>query len=68
MSMFQFYLNNRIVTAASSSIAVTCVTIALCSDNCLAPIANVTDKTVGIAIGIPPIKSTNKLLIPRRYS
>jgi hypothetical protein len=38
----------RIVTAASSSMAVIRVTIALCSDNCFAPIASVTDKTVGL--------------------
>ncbi len=38
----------RIVTAASSSIAVIRVTIALRSDNCFAPIARVTDKTVGL--------------------
>ncbi len=38
----------RIVTAASSSIAVIRVTIAFCSDNCLAPMASVTDNTVGL--------------------
>ncbi|KAI9299885.1 hypothetical protein BJ944DRAFT_273757 [Cunninghamella echinulata] len=54
------------VTAAISSIAVIRVTIALCSANCLAPIARVTDNTVGIAIGIPPIKRTRTLSIPRR--
>jgi hypothetical protein len=27
----------------------------------------VTDKTVGIAIGMPPMRSTNRLSIPGRY-
>jgi hypothetical protein len=36
------------VTAASSSIAVIRVTMALRSDNCFAPIARVTDNTVGL--------------------
>ncbi|KAJ0885436.1 hypothetical protein HanPSC8_Chr10g0445221 [Helianthus annuus] len=31
------------------------------------PIAIVTDKTVGMAIGIPPIKRINKLSIPSLY-
>jgi len=29
--------------------------------------AMVTDKTVGMAIGIPPMRSTRRLSIPERY-
>lgn len=38
-----------------------------CWDSRCEPIARVTDNTVGIAMGIPPIKRTRRLLIPSLY-
>ncbi|KAL0086950.1 hypothetical protein F4703DRAFT_1543651 [Phycomyces blakesleeanus] len=57
---------HKMVTAAISSMAVIRVTIALCSASCLAPMARVTDKTVGMAMGIPPMSKTSMLSTPRR--
>ena len=41
--------------------------IQTCCERRCDPMAIVTDSTVGIAMGIPPIRSTSKLLIPTRY-
>jgi hypothetical protein len=57
----------RMVTPASSSMAVILVTMALYLASCWAPTARVTERTVGMAMGIPPIKRTRMLLSPRRY-
>lgn len=43
------------------------VALQTCWDNLCEPIAIVTERTVGIAIGIPPISSTRRLSIPFRY-
>ena len=54
----------RMVTVAgNSSMAVIRVTMVLYLVSCWAPTARVTDKTVGMAIGIPPIKSTRMSLM-----
>ncbi|KDO45677.1 hypothetical protein CISIN_1g039515mg, partial [Citrus sinensis] len=52
---------------AISTIALILFVITPCN-NRWEPIAIVTDKTVGMAIGIPPIRSTSKFLSPVRYS
>mmetsp|Transcript_13855 Transcript_13855/g.16804 ORF Transcript_13855/g.16804 Transcript_13855/m.16804 type:complete len:206 (+) Transcript_13855:178-795(+) len=49
---------------ASSSTAVILVTIACFFASSLTPDAIVTDKTTGMAIGIPPMMTTNRMLIP----
>nr|GMD77868.1 hypothetical protein ZEAMMB73_Zm00001d050215 [Ipomoea batatas] len=49
---------------AISSMAVILLVMAPCWDSLWDPIAIVTDKTVGMAIGMPPIKSTSRLSIP----
>ena len=43
------------------------VAMQTCWDNRCEPMAIVTERTVGIAIGIPPISSTRRLSIPTRY-
>ena len=58
---------HRTSIPAISSMAVILFVIAPCSDRRWDPIAMVTDKTVGIAIGIPPIRSTSMLSIPSLY-
>jgi len=55
------------VTPASSSMAVMRVTMALYLASCWAPTASVTERTVGMAMGMPPIKRTRMLSRPRRY-
>lgn len=57
----------RTSTAASASTAAMDVTTAPFAASCRAPSADVTDKTVGIAMGTPPISSTSALDTPRRY-
>lgn len=52
---------------AISSIAVILFVMAPCWDSRWEPIAIVTDKTVGMAIGIPPMSNTNRLSIPCLY-
>lgn len=47
-----------------SSMAVILLVMAPCCDKRWYPIAIVTDKTVDMAIGIPPMRSTKKVLIP----
>ena len=58
---------HRMVTPANSSMAVIRVTIALYLASCWAPTARVTERTVGMAIGIPPIRRTRMSSRPRRY-
>ena len=52
---------------AISSIAVILFVMAPCFDSLWDPMAIVTDKTVGMAIGIPPMRSTRRLSIPSLY-
>ncbi|CAA6671094.1 unnamed protein product [Spirodela intermedia] len=52
---------------AISSIAVILFVMAPCWDSLWEPMAMVTDRTVGIAIGIPPIRRTRRLSIPSLY-
>ena len=44
-----------------------CIASQTCWANLCEPIAIVTERTVGIAIGMPPINSTRRLSIPFRY-
>ncbi|KAI4364934.1 hypothetical protein MLD38_020965 [Melastoma candidum] len=41
--------------------------MAPCRESLWEPIPMVTDKTVGMAIGIPPMRSTRRLSIPSLY-
>jgi len=58
---------HRTSIPAISSIAVILFVMAPCWESLWEPIAIVTDNTVGMAMGIPPIKSTNRLSIPSLY-
>uniref|UniRef100_A0A452Z3U5 Uncharacterized protein n=1 Tax=Aegilops tauschii subsp. strangulata TaxID=200361 RepID=A0A452Z3U5_AEGTS len=51
---------------AISSMAVMRLVMAPCFDSRWEPIAMVTDSTVGIAIGMPPMRSTRRLSMPSR--
>ena len=59
---------HRTSIPAISSMAVILLVIAPCCDSLWEPIAIVTDNTVGIAIGIPPMRSTKRLSIPFLYA
>uniref|UniRef100_A0A0A9DAM2 Mha2 n=1 Tax=Arundo donax TaxID=35708 RepID=A0A0A9DAM2_ARUDO len=52
---------------AISSMAVILLVMAPCCDSLWEPMAMVTDSTVGMAIGIPPIRRTSRFSIPARY-
>lgn len=52
----------------SKLMIVTSVDEFTCWDKRCEPMAMVTERTVGIAIGIPPMSSTRRLSIPTRYS
>ncbi|KAF7814469.1 hypothetical protein G2W53_028438 [Senna tora] len=55
---------HRTSIPAISSMAVILLVMAPCSERRCEPIAIVTDKTVGMAMGIPPMRSTKRLSIP----
>nr|GMD32475.1 hypothetical protein ZEAMMB73_Zm00001d050215 [Ipomoea batatas] len=52
---------------AISSMAVILLVMAPCCERRWDPIAIVTDKTVGMAMGMPPMRRTNRLSIPSLY-
>ncbi|WVZ14202.1 hypothetical protein V8G54_011768 [Vigna mungo] len=58
---------HRTSIPAISSMAVILLVIAPCSESLWEPIAIVTDNTVGMAMGIPPMRRTKRLLIPLLY-
>lgn len=58
---------HRTSIPAISSMAVILFVMAPCSDRRWDPMAIVTDRTVGIAMGIPPMRSTRRLSMPSLY-
>lgn len=66
-TMNHYFIHSaKIIQTFNSMKSVVVASQTCCAKRC-APMAIVTERTVGIAIGIPPISRTSRLSMPTRY-